>query len=121
MKTYDRPIIIYDFDYCARMTLAYFCLGALDLLGAFSTHISDQERREYTDWIYSQQIPLENGGGFSSSPHLPHGARTANIAMTYTALINLAILRDDFSRLDRDGVIAHVRDLQIKDGRYVDL
>ena len=38
--------------------------------------------------------------------------------MTYTALITLAILRDDFSRLDRRGLVALLRATQKEDGRY---
>lgn len=40
----------------ARMTLAYFCLSALDLLGQLDTATADVERKNFTDWIYSQQL-----------------------------------------------------------------
>lgn len=40
----------------ARMTLAYFCLSALDLLGQLDTVTTEKEREEYIDWIYSQQL-----------------------------------------------------------------
>lgn len=39
--------------------------------------------------------------------------------MTYTALLNLGILRDDYSRLDRASLRQHVRSLQQPDGRFV--
>ena len=39
--------------------------------------------------------------------------------MTYTALLALAILRDDFSQLDRQGLIGLLRATQRADGRYV--
>lgn len=38
------------------MTLAYFCLGGLELLGALDTVISEQNKQDWIDWIYSQQI-----------------------------------------------------------------
>lgn len=39
--------------------------------------------------------------------------------MTYTAILSLAILRDGFSRLDRDGLIQFVKACQCDDGRCV--
>lgn len=38
--------------------------------------------------------------------------------MTYTALLSLAILRDDFSKLERKGLIQFVKSCQREDGRY---
>lgn len=47
-----------------------------------------------------------------------HSLQTsAHLAMTYTALLNLAILRDDFSRLNREGLIDFVASCQQPDGR----
>lgn len=37
------------------MTLAYFCLGGLDLL-QHSDVITEKERVAYIDWIYAQQL-----------------------------------------------------------------
>ena len=42
-----------------------------------------------------------------------------HIIMTYTALLSLAILRDDFSRLDRPGLIRFLRSCQKPNGRSV--
>lgn len=39
--------------------------------------------------------------------------------MSYTALLILAILRDDFTRLDREAMRLHISSLQLPDGRYV--
>jgi geranylgeranyl transferase type-1 subunit beta len=101
------------------MTLSYFCLGALDLLGAIQTKLTEEERHEYIDWIYDQQLNQDHGGGFCSSPYLPKSIAKANLAMTYTALLNLAILRDDFKRLNKGAILRHVRSLQQSDGRCV--
>ena len=40
------------------------------------------------------------------------------LIMTYTALLSLAMLRDDFSRLDRSGLISFLKACQNEDGRY---
>ena len=37
--------------------------------------------------------------------------------MTYTAILSLAILRDDFSRLDREGLVEFIKSCQCEDGR----
>lgn len=42
-----------------------------------------------------------------------------HLIMTYTALMSLAILRDDFVRLDRAGILRFVRSCQRDDGRHV--
>lgn len=46
---------------------------------------------------------------------------TPNVIMTYTALLSLAILRDDFSKLDRSGLVTFLRACQHEDGRFVPL
>ncbi len=40
--------------------------------------------------------------------------------MTYTAILSLAILRDDFSQLDRPGILRFLKSCQRDDGRSVD-
>jgi geranylgeranyl transferase type-1 subunit beta len=44
---------------------------------------------------------------------------TPHVIMTYTALLALAILRDDFSSLDRSGLMTFLRACQREDGRFV--
>ena len=44
---------------------------------------------------------------------------TPHMIVTYTALITLAILRDDFTRLDREGLVTFLRSSQREDGRFV--
>lgn len=39
-----------------RMTLAFFCLGSLSLLGQLDTVVSEKDRKEWIDWIYAQQV-----------------------------------------------------------------
>lgn len=38
------------------MTLAFFCLGALGLLGELDNSISQQNKSDWIDWIYAQQV-----------------------------------------------------------------
>jgi len=56
----------------------------------------------------------------SSSPLQPSqysAFDTPHIITTYAALLSLAILRDDFTRLDRQGMVAFLRSCQRQDGR----
>lgn len=39
-----------------RMTLAFFCLGSLSLLGVLDTHVSPENKKDWIDWIYAQQV-----------------------------------------------------------------
>lgn len=105
-----------------RMTLAFFCLSAMDVLGVVEEKLAAEEREAYRAWIWAQQVP---SGGFRGSPALGSGwaisrgnaAEGGHLAMTYTALLNLAILRDDFSQLDRQGIRRLLRATQRSDGR----
>lgn len=119
-----------------RMTLAYFCVSGLDVLGALHTALDAARRKSIIEWVYAQQVlPDEDGKvercGFRGCPDLgvpfdAHGKRgawsdfpydTANLAMTYTALAILRILGDDLSRVDSASVIAALRHMQQEDGR----
>ncbi|KAI9256502.1 protein geranylgeranyltransferase-like protein type I beta subunit [Phascolomyces articulosus] len=117
-----------------RMTLAFFCLSSLELLGALEKEISEQDRLDWIEWIYAQQIRLDSKGlnrehcGFRGSSYSgrafdPNASETeyipydsAHIASTYTALLNLLLLGDDLSRVDRDGIVGTIQCLQQKDG-----
>lgn len=39
-----------------RMTFAYFCLGALDLLQQMDSVVDESNRQAYIDWVYGQQL-----------------------------------------------------------------
>ena len=60
----------------------------------------------------SHQFP-ESQSTYESEFDTPH------MIVTYTALITLAILRDDFTRLDRRGLVTFLRSSQQEDGRFV--
>ena len=44
-----------------------------------------------------------------------------HLIMTYTSLLSLSILRDDFTQLDRKGLVNLLRATQKEDGRFVSL
>ncbi|KAK9894444.1 terpenoid cyclases/Protein prenyltransferase [Cystobasidium minutum MCA 4210] len=108
----------YEGEDCSRMSLAFFVLSALDLLNA-TDKISPKDRQAWIDWIYEQQ---SSRGGFAGGPttRLPSRENydTPHLAMTYTALCNLAILGDDFSRLDKQNLQHFVQSCQTEDGAF---
>ncbi|KAI4132206.1 MAG: hypothetical protein LQ347_002665, partial [Umbilicaria vellea] len=50
-----------------RVSLAYFTLSALDLLGALRLHTTALERAQYADWIYHCQHPSGGFRGFTGT------------------------------------------------------
>ncbi|GAC98047.1 hypothetical protein PHSY_005635 [Pseudozyma hubeiensis SY62] len=103
-----------------RMTLGYFAIAGLDLLDA-TDRIPADERSELILWVYEQQLPTGGFRGSPSSTFSPCSSSatgTANVAMTYAALLILAILQDDFSRLDRKALWRFIVALQGKDGGF---
>jgi geranylgeranyl transferase type-1 subunit beta len=38
-----------------RITIAYFCLSGLDLLGALETKTTEEQRKGWVEWIWSLQ------------------------------------------------------------------
>jgi geranylgeranyl transferase type-1 subunit beta len=121
-----------------RLTLLYFVLGSLDLLGKLDDVVKDKQKA--IDWIYSLQVlPPKNRKendkearwGFRGSPFLGlpwscdgsrpeegHYLDCSHIAVTYTAMCALRILGDDFSRIDRPAILEALRFLQRPDGSF---
>ena len=107
-----------------RMTLGFFILTALDLLGALVPNTSESDRNDLINWIYQCQLP---DGGFRGFTGADFGkGRTqdnecwdpANLAATYFALGSLAILGDDFLRLRRRECLRWLKSLQYGDGTF---
>ncbi|KAG1456802.1 hypothetical protein G6F56_006751 [Rhizopus delemar] len=117
------------------MTLAFFCLGALSLLDELENNVNEQNKKDWIDWIYAQQlVPTESDDankavcGFRGSPWSgrPFDPCTktceyihydsSHIANTYTALLNLLMLGDDLSRVNKSAIIETLRYLQQEDG-----
>ncbi|KAL5501803.1 CDC43 [Sanghuangporus vaninii] len=63
-----------------------------------------------------ESTPETRSTGTSMSTH--EEADPPHLIMTYTALLALAILRDDFSHLDRDGLVNLLRATQKPDGSF---
>eukprot|EP00842_Homolaphlyctis_polyrhiza_P004175 jgi/Hompol1/4759/HPOL_001841-RA len=120
----------------SRMTLAFFAIGAFDLLGVLDQAIDDSKRKAAIDWVYamqvhpSEQYPAESGVcGFRGSssigaPFNPihsvaiHSLDTAHVTMTFTALTLLLILGDDLERVDAKACVRSLAKLQNPDGGF---
>ncbi|KAI9851123.1 MAG: hypothetical protein M1838_004458 [Thelocarpon superellum] len=105
-----------------RMTLGFFIISALDVLGVLETHTKPEERREYIDWIYHCQHPE---GGFRGFPATDFGARRtaanaqwdpANLPATFFALATLIVLGDDLTRVRTRQCLAWLPTLQREEG-----
>jgi len=125
-----------------RMTILFFCLGGLDVLGKLDEAIDEKRRNEIIEWVYAMQItPDQNdsnlercgfrGGNILGLPmdcyqcshqHALKETQTrydvGHIAMTYTALAVLRMLGDDFSRVNRRGIVEGLKHLQRENGCY---
>jgi len=109
------------------MTLAFYCLSALDVLDSFSgSKISEEEQAQWKEWIWQQHISGELGAGFRPGPSVSinEGTQVAteldqpHLIMTYTAIVSLCILRDDLSKLDRLGIVKLLGSSQLNDGSF---
>jgi geranylgeranyl transferase type-1 subunit beta len=119
-----------------RLTLLYFTISGLDILGALDK-VDNKER--IIDWIYSLQVlpsadqtetesaqwgfrgstffgnPYDPSG---KSPEVTHFMDDGHIAMTYSALCILVILGDDLGRVNRKAILSALRKLQQEDGCF---
>ncbi|KAJ1303179.1 hypothetical protein OPQ81_011378 [Rhizoctonia solani] len=110
----------------SRMAVAFYSLAAMDLCGVATSKPSEKDREEWVRWIWAQHIQTPDGAGFrgGDSLALPENNKDAliqaspNLIMTYAAILSLAILRDDFSKLDRPGLIRFVASRQNADGSF---
>ena len=108
-----------------RMTLAFFTVSALDLLGVLHTKVTREERESWIRWIYHLQTPE---GGFRGFPGTDFGEelRTeenrhwdpANLPATFFAIVTLIVLGDDLSRLKRKECLTWLPSLQRKNGSF---
>jgi geranylgeranyl transferase type-1 subunit beta len=107
-----------------RMSLAFFTLSGLDLLGTLQQNTTEEQRNDYIDWIYSNQHPQ---GGFRAFPGATFGDATtpdnehwdpANLPATFFALCSLLILDDDLSRIKRRECLQWLTQLQRPDGSF---
>ncbi|GEM07421.1 geranylgeranyl transferase type-1 subunit beta [Rhodotorula toruloides] len=134
----------YQAEDASRMTLAYFCLASLALLPASTVSTADPslsalqvllkpaQRDGFIDWVYEQQAAE---GGFRGSDSLAAArhfeaeagpSKSAfpsldppNLIQTYTALLILGLLDDDFKRIDRQGLLRLIGACQTADGSFL--
>lgn len=107
-----------------RMSLAFFTLSGLDVLGSLETNTTAEQRGDYIDWIYANQ---HGRGGFRAFPGAHFGQRAtaqnecwdpANLPATFFALCSLLILGDDLARVRRDDCLRWLACLQRPDGSF---
>ncbi|OXC71124.1 hypothetical protein AYX13_00542 [Cryptococcus neoformans] len=101
-----------------RVTIAYFCLCALDVLDALREKTTEKQRAEWAEWIWSLQVP---SGGFKGSTYMDTPNPTTSpphLPSTYTALLCLALLRAPLDRLNIPGLLYFLNSCQAEDGSF---
>ncbi|KAF8395106.1 hypothetical protein HHK36_019047 [Tetracentron sinense] len=114
-----------------RLTLAYFVISGLDILGA----LDRVDKEGVADWVLSFQAhprtkaELDNGQfyGFhgSSTSQFPpddNGVLIHNgshLASTYCAIAILKIVGYNFSRIDSESILTSMKNLQQPDGSFM--
>ncbi|PBP18517.1 prenyltransferase and squalene oxidase [Diplocarpon rosae] len=114
----------------SRMTLGFFILSALDLLGAGADTFSEKQRKEIRDWILKCQHP---NGGFCGSPNhkfpdayyvdVGEGRRAmdpANLPATFFALLSLSFV-GGLQHVRRQDNLRWLKSLQREDGSFGEL
>lgn len=118
----------YQSNDSSRMTLAFFTLSALDLLGEGVNTLSLKDRRGYRDWVLSCQHPIT--GGFCGSPNHKYPASVyerqeekaptyepASLTATFFAMLNLNFL-SSVTQANRKRMWTWLKKLQRKDGSF---
>jgi len=124
---------------CNRTMIAFYCLSTLDLLSTYPSSgtststspttdlnlagrsileagdIKSFEADGWKEWIWTQYTQGEWGAGFRDSSSM---SELPNLIITYTALLSLAILRDDFQNLDREGLKKFLKSVQCESGAF---
>ncbi|CAE6517485.1 unnamed protein product [Rhizoctonia solani] len=98
----------------SRMAVAFYSLASMDLYGVVNSKSNEKDREEWVQWIWAQYIQtpdasLKKEASIQGAP---------NLIMTYAAILTLAILRDDFSKLDKSALLQFVASRQNADGSF---
>ena len=124
----------YQSSDASRMSLGFFIVAALDILGVLHNTneqqavISNDEHQGWIDWIYSCQVP--DGSGFRGFPGTDLAERRSvdnqewdpgNLPNTFFALVTLLILGDKLQRVKRDDLLTWLPGLQRSDGSFGEL
>ncbi|PVF92853.1 terpenoid cyclases/Protein prenyltransferase [Serendipita vermifera] len=105
----------------ARLVVSFYCLATLDVLGAVESSTKEWERAEWRSWLWAQQVSGSWGAGFRGSPSINQSSSPYDppfLIMTYAAILCLAILRDPFDNLDRQGLLQYLKVSQREDGSF---
>ncbi|CAK5280367.1 unnamed protein product [Mycena citricolor] len=106
----------------SRMSIIFYCIGTMDLLGVLHQETTEMDRASWRSWVWEQYTGGSFGAGFRPGPFMSTNSPTPllapHIIMTYTALLCLALLRDDFTRLSRSGLAHFVKSCQKADGSF---
>ena len=122
-----------------RLSISFFAISGLDVLD--SLNLIEKQKQDIVNWVYQFQIISDHTGdgsercGFRGSlaatqsldndtgakqlrgSRSHHVLDTSHITMTYSAINTLLILGDDLTRLDKKGILAGVKALQLENGR----
>jgi geranylgeranyl transferase type-1 subunit beta len=114
----------------SRMTLGFFILSALDLLGVGPDTFPEKERRNFREWILKCQHP---NGGFCGSPNhrfpdayyvdVGFGKQQmdpANLPATFFAILSLSFV-GNLDCVRRDDCLEWLKNLQREDGSFGEL
>eukprot|EP01119_Soliformovum_irregulare_P019623 TRINITY_DN625_c0_g1_i1.p1 TRINITY_DN625_c0_g1~~TRINITY_DN625_c0_g1_i1.p1 ORF type:complete len:337 (+),score=22.79 TRINITY_DN625_c0_g1_i1:3-1013(+) len=117
-----------------RLTLLYFVVAGLDILG----ELDRVNKEQLVSYIYAQQVLPDKddpdrlvgncgfrGGSFYGRPYNPNNEPTSaeqydksHIAMIYTALSMLRMCGDDFSQVQKQSILKAIKSLQLPDGSF---
>jgi len=124
-----------------RLSISFFAISGLDVLD--SLNLIEKQKQDIVNWVYQFQIISDHTGdgsercGFRGSlaatqsldndtgakqlrgSRSHHVLDTSHITMTYSAINTLLILGDDLTRLDKKGILAGVKALQLENGSFV--
>ena len=114
----------------SRMSLGFFILSALDILGAIGDVIEDKQRADIKEWILKCQHP---NGGFCGSPNHRYPDKfyvdvgqgkeqmdPANLPATYFAILSLSFV-GEFKLVKRRECLRWLNTLQREDGSFGEL
>jgi len=114
----------------SRMTLGFFILSALDLLGAGADTFPEKDRKNIREWVLKCQHP---NGGFCGSPNhrFPDAYYVdvglgkqqmdpANLPATFFAILSLSFV-GNLDGVKRDECLKWLKTLQREDGSFGEL
>eukprot|EP00928_Gymnodinium_smaydae_P069784 TRINITY_DN5349_c0_g4_i1.p1 TRINITY_DN5349_c0_g4~~TRINITY_DN5349_c0_g4_i1.p1 ORF type:complete len:426 (-),score=102.81 TRINITY_DN5349_c0_g4_i1:32-1309(-) len=102
-----------------RLTLLYFCVSGLDVLGQLEN--DEKLKAKIAEQIYDWMSPWPDNGGFYGYPVHDTSDRVnaqPHIANTYVALVMLIMVGDDLSHVRRDAIAASLRKWQLPSGSF---